>query len=202
MANNFHCGDCADGLECRQHGKPFPVEDDAYGECYKKIDGVEEGAPCGPCFNPATNFQCGPCATGLECVPHPPRNPNNPLQPVHESFGECRRLLKEGQACGPCFNPSSNNHCGTCGDGLKCVTPKLAQLQRTSIFQSVCVKLLTGNLEGAPCGACFNPATNNQCGDCAEGLQCVQNVRDPDDPFPIVFESFGTCTRTTSSSGI
>ena len=78
-------------------------------------------------------------------------------------------------------------------------TPKLTQLQRTGLVQSVCVKLSTGNLEGAPCGACCNPTSNNQCGDCAEGLQCVPNLRDPDDSFSIVFEPFGTCK---SSSGI
>ena len=138
----------------------------------------------------------------MECVPHPQQGPNDPLQPVHESFGECRRLLKEGQACGPCFNSSTNNQCGTCGNGLKCVTPKLTQLQRTDLVQSVCVKLLTGNLEGEPCGACCSSTPNNQCGDCAEGLQCEQNERDRDDSYPIVFESFGTCRKNTSSSGI
>merc|ERR1719394_2207985 len=28
---------------------------------------------------------------------------------------------KEGEACGPCFNPSINNDCGSCEDGLECV---------------------------------------------------------------------------------
>ena len=29
----------------------------------------QEGEACGPCFNPSTNFTCGKCIQGLECVP-------------------------------------------------------------------------------------------------------------------------------------
>ena len=138
----------------------------------------------------------------MECVQHPPQKPNDPLQPAHESFGECRRLLTEGQACGPCFDQSKNNQCGTCGKGLQCGTPELTKLQRTGLVQPVCVKMLTGNLEGASCGACYNPTTNNQCGDCAEGLECVPTERDLDAPVSIVLEPFGTCEKLTNSTGI
>ena len=29
--------------------------------------------------------------------------------------------------------------------------------------------------EGEVCGACFNPETNYDCGNCAEGLKCVKD---------------------------
>ena len=29
------------------------------------------GETCGACFNPSTNFDCGKCIPGLECVPDP-----------------------------------------------------------------------------------------------------------------------------------
>ena len=28
-----------------------------------------EGETCGPCFSPSSNFTCGTCIEGLECVP-------------------------------------------------------------------------------------------------------------------------------------
>ena len=145
--DNFHCGECADGLECRQHGNPYPLQHNAYGTCNRKLPGNQEGEGCGACLNPSTNFQCGSCAFGLECVQHE-QNPNGP-QIAFESFGVCRRV----------------------------------------------------QLEGQPCGTCFNPAANNQCGICAVGLECVQNRRNMYDPNPQVpFESFGTCKRSTETA--
>ena len=194
IVDNFHCGDCADGLECREHGMPYPVEHDAHGTCYKKLDEMSgEGKPCGACFNPALNNQCGPCAIGLECVPHP-QDPSGP--PImHESFGVCTRLKQQGQPCGPCFDPATGNQCGTCASGLKC--------EARGMGQTVCVQSQGRNQEGEPCGACFSPATNFQCGECAEGLECVENDQNlsMDEP-PIGIESFGTCRRTETASGI
>ena len=194
IVDNFHCGDCADGLECREHGMPYPVEHDAHGTCYKKLDEMSgEGKPCGACFNPALNNQCGPCAIGLECVPHPQDQSGPPI--MHESFGVCTRLKQQGQPCGPCFDPATGNQCGTCASGLKC--------EARGMGQTVCVQSQGRNQEGEPCGACFSPATNFQCGECAEGLECVENDQNlsMDEP-PIGIESFGTCRRTATASGI
>ena len=145
--DNFHCGECADGLECRQHGNPYPLQHNAYGQCYRKLPGNQEGEPCGACFSPATNFHCGRCAFGLECT----RQIQNPYGPqiAHEFTGVCRRV----------------------------------------------------QLEGQPCGTCFNSDANNQCGICAVGLECVQNQRTPVLPYPQpAFGSFGTCKKSTETA--
>ena len=31
-----------------------------------------------------------------------------------------RGTKQEGEECGPCFNPSNNFDCGSCGPGLEC----------------------------------------------------------------------------------
>ena len=36
-----------------------------------------EGEVCGTCFNPETNYDCGKCVEGLECV----KNPQSDLLP-------------------------------------------------------------------------------------------------------------------------
>ena len=39
-----------------------------------KVSLKQEGETCGRCFNPDTNFDCGTCASGLECVKDPRSN--------------------------------------------------------------------------------------------------------------------------------
>ena len=39
-----------------------------------KVSLKQEGETCGRCFNPGTNFDCGTCASGLECVKDPRSN--------------------------------------------------------------------------------------------------------------------------------
>ena len=53
---------------------------------YFLVEGTkQEGETCGACFNPSTNFTCGNCIQGLECV----ADPNAALLPDLPS--KCRK---------------------------------------------------------------------------------------------------------------
>ena len=45
----------------------------------------QKGEECGSCFSPDSNFFCGTCASGLDCV----KDPNNELLP--DAAGRCRQ---------------------------------------------------------------------------------------------------------------
>ena len=55
-----------------------------------------------------------------------------------------RDTKKEGEECGPCFNPSTNNDCGSCEQGLKCKqVPKnhigiIPRYQSDGVFTRTC----------------------------------------------------------------
>ena len=49
----------------------------------------QEGEDCGPCFNPADNFNCGTCAEGLECK----KDPESAIIP--DATAKCRK--KQGK---------------------------------------------------------------------------------------------------------
>ena len=55
-----------------------------------------------------------------------------------------RGTKKEGEECGPCFNPSTNNDCGSCEQGLKCKqVPKnhigiIPRYQSDGVFTRTC----------------------------------------------------------------
>ena len=38
---------------------------------YSELGTQREGEVCGSCFNPETNYDCGKCVDGLECVKDP-----------------------------------------------------------------------------------------------------------------------------------
>ena len=42
----------------------------------------KEGEECGPCFNPTSNFDCGTCEDGLECIKE---------EPIPDAPGRCER---------------------------------------------------------------------------------------------------------------
>ena len=55
-----------------------------------------------------------------------------------------RGTKKEGEECGPCFNPSTNNNCGSCEQGLECKqVPKthigiIPRYQSDGVFTRTC----------------------------------------------------------------
>ena len=36
---------------------------------YSDVGTKQEGESCGSCFSPSSNYDCGKCISGLECVP-------------------------------------------------------------------------------------------------------------------------------------
>ena len=80
-----------------------------------KMKTKKEGEECGPCFSPATNFFCGACNEGLECV-------KNPDSSIPDAPARCKKKIprKEGEYCGPCSSGVEKSFCGDCDVGLRC----------------------------------------------------------------------------------